>query len=115
MLATEFRGVFKDLGAGALAHPNKVKKTVADGTCVLGAAALGILLGALESRTPHPLLRPFLAIGVLGAFTTFSTLALEAISLSLDRGLLFGGLKLSAALGLGLFAFLVGERGGRRL
>jgi len=81
----------------------------------IGAGAFGLLLGALERRTPHPLLRPFLGIGVLGAFTTFSALALETISISLQSGLLLGVLKLAGSLAIGLLAFLAGERWGRRL
>jgi CrcB protein len=42
----------------------------------------GLLIGALlvvltELTTPHPLLRPFLATGILGGFTTFSTYAVD--------------------------------------
>jgi CrcB protein len=53
---------------------------------VAGCAAIGALLVlTTEVWTPHRLARPFLAVGVLGGFTTFSTYALEA------RGLLVGG------------------------
>jgi len=42
---------------------------------VAGCALIGLLTVLLTEarRTPHPLLRPFLATGVLGGFTTFST------------------------------------------
>jgi len=51
---------------------------------VVGCFAIGALLEVLTSRSAHPLLRPFLATGVLGGFTTFSTYAIDAQRLLLD-------------------------------
>ncbi|MCW0214807.1 MAG: fluoride efflux transporter CrcB [Pseudonocardia sp.] len=49
------------------------------GINVLGGFLIGALLVTLtELRTPHPLLRPFLATGILGGFTTFSTYSVDA-------------------------------------
>jgi fluoride exporter len=31
-----------------------------------------------EARTAHPIVRPFLGVGVLGGYTTFSTFAVDA-------------------------------------
>lgn len=43
---------------------------------VSGSFLLGALMVVLtELRSAHPLLRPFLGVGVLGGFTTFSTYA----------------------------------------
>jgi CrcB protein len=48
------------------------------GINVAGCAAIGALLAVLSRmRDPSPLLRPFLATGVLGGFTTVSTYALD--------------------------------------
>lgn len=54
----------------------------------VGCAAIGVVLVLLTegTRAPHPLLRPFLATGILGGFTTFSTYAVDTQQL-LDHGL----------------------------
>ncbi|MGI5166374.1 fluoride efflux transporter FluC [Spirillospora sp. CA-253888] len=45
---------------------------------VLGCLLIGVLMVAVtEGRTVHHLVRPFLGVGVLGGFTTFSTYVLE--------------------------------------
>ena len=48
---------------------------------IVGSLALGLLIPAFAHRWRHPLLRPFLAIGVLGGFTTFSAFALQGLLL----------------------------------
>jgi CrcB protein len=49
------------------------------GINVLGCLLIGVLLVLVtEVRAAHPLVRPFLATGVLGGFTTFSTYAVDA-------------------------------------
>ncbi|MGO9458014.1 MAG: fluoride efflux transporter FluC [Acidimicrobiales bacterium] len=48
-----------------------------------GAFVLGLFLAAaVERRQPGPHLRPFVATGLLGGWTTYSTLAVEAVALS---------------------------------
>ena len=43
---------------------------------VLGCLLIGVLMTVVtEVRSAHPLTRPFLGVGVLGGFTTFSTYA----------------------------------------
>lgn len=45
---------------------------------VLGCLLIGVLMTVLlELTAPHRLARPFLGIGVLGGFTTFSTYAVD--------------------------------------
>jgi CrcB protein len=53
---------------------------------VLGSFAMGLLveLGAL-AWSPSPELRAFLAVGLLGAFTTFSTFSMDTVLLY-ERG-----------------------------
>ncbi len=48
----------------------------------LGCALIGVLMVAVtETWDAHPLLRPFLGIGVLGGFTTFSAYAADVHTL----------------------------------
>lgn len=65
-----------------------------------GCFALGVLMVfVLEIWPPHRYARPFLGIGVLGGFTTFSTFAVET------RGLVaHGAWGLAAAYALGSLA-----------
>lgn len=50
--------------------------------CLLIGALMVILL---ELTSPHRLVRPFLGVGVLGGYTTFSTFAVDAERLILDH------------------------------
>lgn len=70
--------------------------------CVL-IGVLMVLIGEGGRKAPHPLVRPFAGVGVLGGFTTFSTYAVECSRL-LDEGeagaaLGYAGLTVAAALG----------------
>lgn len=48
-----------------------------------GCLLIGLLLAVLLARAPdHPWLRPFLATGVLGGYTTFSTFSVDAVQLA---------------------------------
>ncbi|MFJ3637141.1 CrcB family protein [Streptomyces sp. NPDC090112] len=73
----------------------------ASGCALIGV--LMVLIGEGGRTSPHPLLRPFAGVGVLGGFTTFSTYALD-FSRLLDEGeaalaLGYGALTVVAALG----------------
>ncbi|MER0240983.1 fluoride efflux transporter CrcB [Streptomyces sp. HSW2009] len=55
------------------------------GINVIGCALIGVFLVVLqESWQAPPLVRPFVATGVLGGFTTFSTYAVDVERLSHD-------------------------------
>ncbi|MGI8692481.1 MAG: fluoride efflux transporter CrcB [Geodermatophilaceae bacterium] len=46
---------------------------------VTGCLLIGVLMVLiLDARQAHPLVRPFIGVGVLGGFTTFSTYAVDA-------------------------------------
>ena len=52
------------------------------GVNVLGCGIMGVVAGALATAwAPAPELRAFLAIGVLGGFTTFSAFSFDVASL----------------------------------
>lgn len=52
------------------------------GINVVGSLAIGVVVGAVESRAGlSPLWRLFFATGILGGFTTFSTFSLDALAL----------------------------------
>lgn len=69
---------------------------------VVGCLLIGGLAGALFRRDAHRLLRPFVAVGVLGGFTTFSTYTVQAVTLGLDDavGTALGYLVATAAAAL---------------
>ena len=46
-------------------------------SCILQSSADRRVDGRGERRGPHHLVRPFLGVGILGGFTTFSTFALD--------------------------------------
>ena len=61
------------------------------GINVFGSFALGVIAGLIGRRGEHwPLLNSLLAIGFLGAFTTFSTYAVETLRLWQDGRVLIG-------------------------
>jgi CrcB protein len=83
---------------------------------VSGALLLAVLVVYLiEVWPPSRYVRPFLATGVLGGYTTFSTFMAEAQGLVLDGRSLVAGGYVAATLLAGLTATLIGLRLGRRV
>ncbi len=82
---------------------------------VTGCLLIGLLLAVLLARAPdHPWLRPFLATGVLGGYTTFSTFAVDAVQLAdVGRWPVAVGYVLLSVVG-GLAAVVLGLLLGRR-
>lgn len=85
---------------------------------VTGCLLIGVLLGWHDRDERHRHLRPFLAVGVLGGYTTFSTYALDAQVLIADgrliaaTGYLIGTLLAAlAAVWVGLALTGGGHRG----
>lgn len=79
-----------------------------------GAVALGVLVGLLERRGPHPQWRAFLGVGVLGSFTTFSALVDEGLGLAGTTSTGVALAYLTGSLALGIAGFWLGERAGGR-
>jgi CrcB protein len=78
---------------------------------VLGCFLIGVLMVLLtEVYSAHRLARPFLGVGVLGGFTTFSTYAVEIRELLAPGtvGLAFG--DLAGTVIMALLAVLAGAR-----
>lgn len=78
---------------------------------VVGSFAMGVLVETSALVwSPSPEMRAFLAVGILGAFTTFSTFSLD-IALLLERGdMLKAALYVTASVlcgVIGLFAGLI--------
>jgi len=88
-------------------------------TNLSGSFALGVVLVVGEIIGPHPrhrhkpwvrLWRPFMATGVLGGFTTFSTFVLEIERLDAGIALVY----LASSVVLGLAAYSAGNAVARR-
>jgi CrcB protein len=81
---------------------------------LIGCLAIGALLAVLLARFPRsPWLRPFLAVGVLGGFTTYSTFAMDVVRLTgAGHPVLAVGYVLVSVLG-GVLAVVVGLVTGR--
>lgn len=75
---------------------------------VLGSLLLGFVIAWLQSGTASAELRQFATIGVLGAFTTFSTFSYEAVALFRDGDLWGGGVYVAGSVLAGLLGILAG-------
>jgi CrcB protein len=76
---------------------------------VSGSFALGVLVVVLLERWPQSrYLRPFLGVGILGGFTTFSTYALDLRTLVADDRLALAVTYLAATLLAALLAAWLG-------
>ena len=81
-----------------------------------GCLLIGALLAALAARDPEPSwVRPFLGVGVLGGYTTYSTFAVEVVHLVDDGAVALAIGYLSASVVGGILAVALGARAaGRR-
>jgi CrcB protein len=90
--------------------------TATFGINVGGCLLMGVLVVLVtEVRPAHPILRPFLGVGVLGGFTTFSTYAVDAQQLLTGHHLALAGLYLLATIVAALLAVLLGLAVTRRI
>lgn len=81
-----------------------------------GSLAMGLLV-PLTEHVAHriPLARPFLVIGFLGGWTTYSTLAVESTLLAKDGDIAACLAYLAATVAGGLTLVVVGDALGRRM
>ena len=79
-----------------------------------GSALLGFLAGLAEARSSRGVGWALGGVGFSGAFTTFSTFALEAVHLGDEHGLLAAVAYVTASVLGGLFLASAARRGGRR-
>lgn len=83
---------------------------------LIGSTAMGLFIAWLVAREPHsPALRAFIATGVLGGFTTFSTFALDAVTLYRDKSLTVAGAYVVASVVLSIAGLAAGLVAGRVL
>lgn len=81
---------------------------------VLGCLLIGVLMVFItEVFVVHRLVRPFLGVGVLGGFTTFSTYAVEALQLVERDVAVWSFVYIFATLGAALVAVVLGMAGAR--
>ena len=81
-----------------------------------GSFAVGLLFALIVERAAMPAeLRGPLMIGFLGAYTTFSTLALESWRMIEDGAWLLAALNLGGSVALGMVAVIVGIALGRAI
>lgn len=76
---------------------------------VFGSFLMGALIVWLSLREPvSPALRAFLSVGLLGAFTTFSTFSLDAVTLIREKAALEAGVYVAGSVGLAVAGLLAG-------
>ncbi|GJL91409.1 fluoride efflux transporter CrcB [Hyphococcus sp.] len=83
---------------------------------VAGSFAMGLLIVWLSAREPSSTaLRAFLTVGLLGAFTTFSTFSLDVVTLYRDRTVMIAAAYLLASVILSVSGLVAGLALGRQL
>jgi CrcB protein len=81
---------------------------------VAGGFAMGLFAAWMASREPHgAFLRSFVAVGLLGGFTTFSAFALEAVTLWRDRSAGIAAIYVLASVLLSIAALAAGMAAGK--
>ncbi len=83
---------------------------------VTGALAMGLLVTYLVDRPgAHRLARPFVGVGLLGGWTTYSALAVETVGLGAGEHVQVALLYVAATFLVGVLAVGAGIRLGRKV
>jgi CrcB protein len=82
---------------------------------VSGSFVLGIMMGLLDAHVLAPAVRLSLAIGFIGAYTTFSTFTYETLRLIEDGSLLLATANVLGSVVFGMLAAVVGLAAGRSM
>lgn len=83
---------------------------------IIGCALIGVTIVCLcRIRVVSKLARPFLATGILGGFTTFSTAAVDSRQLAASGHLLLGTANMAGTVSAGLVAVFLTARFTRRV
>ena len=83
---------------------------------VVGCLLMGVLVVVVtEVRETHPLVRPFVGVGILGGFTTFSTFSVDGEELLTDHHLALAGAYLAGTVAAAVLAAAAGMALTRRL
>jgi CrcB protein len=77
---------------------------------VVGCFAIGWVMASIAARDTATWVHPFLVVGMLGGFTTFSAFAAEVVQMLLEEQPLAASAYIAATLILGLVAVPLGER-----
>lgn len=86
------------------------------GANVIGSFLMGLLVIWLSRHEPNPAgLRAFLAVGVLGAFTTFSTFALDVVVLFREKAIMLAAAYFAASIVFAIGGLVLGLVTGRIL
>lgn len=120
LLAVAAGGVLGSLGRWALGlalpHASGTFPWATFAVNVSGALAMGVLVAFLVARPgTHRLARPFVGVGVLGGWTTFSALAVEAVGLARAEHVQLALLYVAATFLVGTLAVGAGMAAGRRV
>lgn len=82
---------------------------------VTGSFVLGVIMGLLDAHVLAPAIRLSLAIGFVGAYTTFSTFTYETLRLIESGSLFLATANVVGSVVVGMVAAVVGLAAGRAL
>lgn len=76
---------------------------------IIGSLILGVIVGLSMKDNLNEHTRLFLAVGICGSYTTFSTFALENINLLSQKDLLISFIYIAFSIIIGLAAVFIGQ------